>query len=206
MENNPHQIPKTNDYDEQMNPSASTTQVTPEARPGKTPDKNWSSWVKFFRWIHWKVVVSVFVGFGTVITVSLIMWQGAEWIRKSIDENVTAKLNDERVLRQIAAQIKPSLLFDGRESIISDMGAAQFIKDIRVTKRDNGTNGLPTVIAVDCTRHFASAPIMTSLHNSVAIVAKRGRLNSWEFDLIWIVKGVGAEDDAEQLYRLEFIP
>lgn len=153
--------------------------------------------------IHWKIVTSVFIGIGGFVTASLLVWQGAEWIRKSIDESVTTKLNDEKVLRQIAAQVRPSVIFDAKESIISDMGAAQFIKFIHVTERN--TNGQPKHIQVDFTRHFASAPVLTALHDSVAIFSDRGKGLSWEFEITWIVDETYI-DDRLRVYRLELIP
>ena len=153
--------------------------------------------------IHWKIVASVFIGIAGFITASVIVWQGAEWIRKSVDDSVTAKLSDERVLRQIAAQIKPSLIFDGKESIISDMGASQFVKDIHVTKRTK--DGWIERIQIDFTRPFANAPILTALHDSVGIYSERGRMLSWEFEIGWIVEP-SDKDDKDRLYRLELIP
>lgn len=153
-------------------------------------------------WIHWKIATSVFVGIGGFITVSLLVWQGAEWIRKSIDETVTAKLNDERVLRQIAAQVKPSVIFDAHESIISDMGAAQFIKSIHVTM---GTNGQPEHIHIDLTRHFANAPVLTALYDSVGIWPERGKGLSWDYSISWIVQE-SIINDRNRVYRLELIP
>lgn len=122
-------------------------------------------------WIHWKIVASAFVAIGGFITVSLLVWQGAEWIRKNIDEALMAKLNDEKVLRQIAAQVRPSVIFDANESIISDMGAAQFVKSIRILR--GGRYLQPVNIQIDFTRHFANAPLLTALHDPVAIYSDR---------------------------------
>lgn len=199
MAENPTQHPKAEDSRQQVEPRPSAESKSTETRSEKSADDKRPGWV------HWKIVASVFIGIGGFITVSLIVWQGAEWIRKSIDENVSAKLSDEKVIRQIAERVKPSIIFDANESIISDMGGRQFVKDIRVTERTDSK--LPKRIVIDCTRHFASAPVMTALHDSVAIFTKPGRLDSWEFEISWIVSGIEHEDDdAKRLYRLEFIP
>ncbi|MGD0815590.1 MAG: hypothetical protein ABSA83_18510 [Verrucomicrobiota bacterium] len=85
--------------------------------------------------IHWRLIRDIVFGIGIFAGVSVIVWHTAEWLQSRVDQAVTSKLSDDKVLRQIAAQIKPSLIFDGKESIVSDMGASQFVKDIRVTKR-----------------------------------------------------------------------
>ena len=154
-------------------------------------------------WINWKTVASVFVGIGGVVAASLLVWQGAEWVRKTIDETVTAKLTDEKVLRRIAMLERPSLIFDGRESITSDMGAAQFVKSIRVTERNKF--GQPKHIHIDFNRFFATAPLLTSLHDSTAIFSERGKELSWEFEVTWIVDETYV-DDRLRVYRLELIP
>ena len=64
-------------------------------------------------------------------------------------------------------QLRPSLIFDACESITSDMGAAQFMKSIRVAERDK--LGQPKHIHIDFDHVFASAPALTALHDSTAI-------------------------------------
>jgi len=201
MPEHPKQNPSPDDGSKKMKPSAPTTQVSPEAGTDERPNNKW------FGWIHWKIVASAFIGVGAVITASLIMLQGADWIRKSIDENVTAKLNDERVLRKIAEQVRPALIFDANEAIIENMGAASYIADngkgISTVKE---SDGWPRHIHIDFTKQFANPPILTSMYEVTVIIPKRGKGFSWDFDVSDVVQhGQGISTNL-WLYRLELVP
>ena len=116
------------------------------------------------------------------VVVATVLFGITEWIERRIDKAVEKKLTDESVLRKIAAQSRPSLTFDGnKESIITDMGAAQFIKDIQITKRTNAC--WPERVHIDFTRHFANAPILTAMYDTVRITPSRSKGFSWDFEI-----------------------
>ena len=197
MEEAPTNKPSADDRFKKVNPSVPAAEISAEARTQKCTHKDTR-----FR-IHWNILSAVFLGIAAFAGASMLIWKTADWIQESVDKSVSAKLSDDSVLRQIAAKVKPSLIFDGRESIISDMGAAQFVKDIRVIKRTK--DGWIERIQIDFTRPFSSAPILTALHDSVGVYSERGRMFSWEFEIGWIVEP-SDKGDKDRLYRLELIP
>jgi hypothetical protein len=153
--------------------------------------------------INWKTAVSVFLGVGGAVSVSLLVWQGAEWVRKNIDERVTAKLSDPQVLHQIALQVRPTLIFDARGTYISDMGVTQSVKSIEVTERNKYHQ--PKHIHIEFTRFLANAPLLSAMHDATAIFSDRGKEFSWEFEITWIVDETYV-DDSLRVYRLELVP
>ncbi|HEU0010376.1 MAG TPA: hypothetical protein VFT34_11225 [Verrucomicrobiae bacterium] len=138
-----------------------------------------------------------------LLVVATVLLGIVGWFESRIDKAVERKLSDEAILRKIAAHARPSLTFDATESIIADMGAAQFVKDIRVAKRKS--DGWPERVEIDFTRAFQTPPIVTSLYDSVQIGARRGRLFAWTFDVHWSV-APPTTNDTDRLYRLEVVP
>jgi hypothetical protein len=134
------------------------------------------------------------------------------WLENRIDNAVEAKsrsvLSDETILRKIAAQSRPSLIFDANGSILHDMGAVQYLKpdDIRVVKRDS--DGPPLVIHIGFVRPVSYPPIVTPLRDSAGVTTANGNGLDWEFTINWIVSPwPGTEtNDALRVYRLEIVP
>ena len=127
-----------------------------------------------------------------------------------IDFDISRRLTDETTLRKIAAYSRPSLIFNGKESIIADMGAVQYlhpkdasVKDIRITSRINGR--IPHHIHIGFTRSLSVAPILTSLYDVSQITAGHGRGLDWEFELDWNPLPNGT-NEADLLFRLEIVP
>ena len=126
-----------------------------------------------------------------------------------MDFDIGRKLSDPQILRKIAAESRPSLIFDAKESIVSDMGAAQYVKDIRITDRAKFEEvfapNLPKRIHIEFARPMQSPPVVTALYEMVDFKAERGRLSSWDFTASW--KGTPQNTNAEALlFRLEIIP
>ena len=128
---------------------------------------------------------------------------GKAYIDDTIDKTVAKKLSDETILRRIAAQSRPSLIFDGNESIISDLGASQFIKELQITKWSG--QGWPELVHIDFTRHFATAPMMTPMYDTVAIIPKRAKGFGWDFEIGTIIE-ITDKDKSKRVYRLELAP
>jgi hypothetical protein len=157
---------------------------------------------------HLPIVKEVYWWVTAIAVVAGICYGAVHWVEARIDKTVEQKLSDETILRKIAAQSRPSLIFDGKESVLSDMGAAQYLKDIRVTRRigNLSSNSPPTRILIDLNRHFANPPILTALYDSVAIKPERAKGFSWVFEINWIVEAADSTNDLSRAYRLELVP
>jgi hypothetical protein len=198
MPEHPPQKPNTDDNRKQVESTASAAHQSAKTRPKESADNDTR-----FR-IHWNIVAAVFLGIAAFTGASALVWHAADWIRASVDESVSVKLNDERVLRQIAAQVKPAIMFDAKESIVSDMGAQQFIKDIQVGQWN--VQGLPELIKIDFTRYFANAPMLSSVYADIHVTPRHGRLSSWEFGIHWSEVYMENRSDTNRLFRLEIVP
>jgi hypothetical protein len=197
MPNEPSKPPTSTD----AHHSGEPVSVRENPCPKTVSDKD--SYKTNFGKIHWGIVNSAFLGVAALVVASTLIFAMSQWIRGEIDKSVEAKFSDEKVLRQIAAQVRPALIFDENESITVDMGAVQYIKGIQIIKRE--ADGWPTEISVDFNRYFATAPILTSMYEVTFIIPKRGKGLAWDFDIHEIVSHEGMETNL-WAYRLELTP
>jgi len=153
--------------------------------------------------INWSIVKSIFVGVGSVVAASTLFLLAANWVRSTIDSAVERKLSDPTILRRIAAESRPSIVFDAKESILADLGGAQFIKTRTVT-RDAKDPELPRAIDIDFTTHLPIAPLLTPLHrDTVVIHPERGKGFTWRFNIEYQMTITPV--DGYRKYRLELI-
>ena len=126
---------------------------------------------------------------------------------KFVDFDIKQSLSDPSILRKIAAEARPMLVFNAEESFISDNGAAQFIKELKVTEWERGlTNKAPRHVHIEFTKYLQNSPILTDLSDfTVFVSSERGKGLSWAFDVNW----GGIDSDrvpAKRLFRLELLP
>ena len=120
-----------------------------------------------------------------------------------LDVRIESKINDADFLKKLAKSIRPSLVFDVNGSIIADMGAAPYISDISVSKKEN----VDFEIIVTPIEHLDVEPILESLDRDFTIKAIRGQKFEWIFQLKGI-KRLAMVDSAKyekQRFRLELI-
>jgi hypothetical protein len=129
-------------------------------------------------------------------------------VLEMFDKVVEHKLSDPSILRKIAAESRPMLVFKGNESIVADEGAAQFIKEIKVTRRGGmGETNLPAHIHIELTKFFPQTPILTLLTPSFCEVAvERGKGFSWEFNLEYGSIPMDKDIGNQVLFRFEILP
>lgn len=153
------------------------------------------------RYFHWSLLEAIIVlsGFAGLTIGAYI------WIKHEIDATVEKKLSDPKILRQIAAESRPMIVFDSNESILADMGAGQFIKSISVTSSKAEDGKLPTTIIIDFSTHLPVAPILTPLNygDGLTINSQRGKGYSWVYKLSY---GLYMESPkVARSYRIEIL-
>lgn len=142
---------------------------------------------------------------GKIIALGTVLISIYSWVLISIDKSVEKKLSDPKILRQIAAESRPMIVFDSNESILADMGAGQFIKSISVTSSKAEDGKLPTTIIIDFSTHLPVAPILTPLNygDGLTINSQRGKGYSWVYKLSY---GIYMESPKiARSYRLEIL-
>ena len=158
-----------------------------------------AAWLKLKKVTGWIAPVLV------VVTVLLGI---LGWLENRIDKAVERKLVDPFVLRKIAEQARPSLIFNGKGSILHDMGAAQYLKpdDIEIVEHGNDQGIImPTKLHIGFVKPVSFAPIVTPLYDTAYITASNGRGLDWEFSINWTVVPIQTNDEA-RVYRLEIVP
>lgn len=147
--------------------------------------------------IRWLGPVSAAVG----ITVVVLSALGAfvEW-------RIERRLLQPDLAREIAARIRPALIFDANETILADQGAGSYIESIRVTSEESGL----TKIVVTPRRHLASAPWLDCLSQPGAQVRwERGHGHDWIYEVSYLAYIGEAEPEGwgplPSRYRLEVL-
>jgi hypothetical protein len=102
------------------------------------------------------------------------------WIESVVDR----KLKDPEVIKQVAALVRPTVVFDHRGTILSDSGAKQFIENISVEMGSEEPGKEPRKIIITPKEHLNSPPILECLNDNFYVKPKRGNKSDWIFELI----------------------
>ena len=126
-------------------------------------------------------------------------------IRKYIEDRIKDALSKEEVLRAISLRVKPDLIFDDQEAILSDRGAAAFLKEHAIhIKRSTvfGDKTLPTEIRIEFNKYLTVAPLLTPLNaDAETVSASHGKDCDWIYILDYSM--AGGDDSYVRKYRLE---
>lgn len=157
------------------------------------------------------IAIGLVVGIAAVIAIPLGI---RAWMENQIDNAVEEKmrtvLSDETILRKIAAESRPSLIFDASGAILQDMGAVQYIdpKDIRIEHENWAGVVVPSQIHIGFVKPVSFTPIVTSLRDPATIVATHEKGLDWIFNITWTVLTAEgqATNDSAFVFRLELTP
>ena len=99
-----------------------------------------------------------------------------------VDWRIEKKINDPEFIRKISSNIRPSVVFDSRQSIEIDLGAMQFIEKIEVIPSKDPR--FPKKIVVSPKKYLSHAPFLTTLDETeFAIMVERGPKFDWVYHL-----------------------
>jgi hypothetical protein len=162
--------------------------------------------------IHKIVTVAITLAVGVAAVIAIPLGIRA-WMEGRIDNAVEIKvrsvLSDQTILRKIAAESRPSLIFNANGEILQDMGAVQYLKpdDIRVI--ESGTlagSAAPTKLHIGFVRPVSFPPIVTTLRDSGSVTASHDKGLDWDFDVIWIAVQPNTPNLESRVFRLEIVP
>ena len=115
----------------------------------------------------WRGVVAI------IVAVVGTLYGAITWIRNSAQNAVL----DEKFLATLAARVRPACIFDSREAIEADLGAGEYIQDIRV-KPAPQIYGFEIMIRAK--RHLAYAPLVSGINVDLSPQSvTRGKLHDW---------------------------
>jgi hypothetical protein len=206
MTNNPESKPSPNDRvdSEQHGPYVTADHQITKSSANATPGAQSNLSLSFYH--RNKAVIEPVIALLALIGA---LAGGFVWLEAHIDQTVEHKLSDPVILRKIAQESRPVLIFNADESIVADEGASQFIKELKITSRESisPTNmNLPAHVHIEFTKFFVNSPIVTPVTQFLGVATgKRGKGFSWEFDFTWGGYTPG-QDSEHQLFRLELLP
>jgi hypothetical protein len=146
-------------------------------------------------------VLAALKAVGIVITVILGLWG----LDAYLDHRVETKINNPEFIKKVATQVRPSLIFDTSGSILVDIGAIQYISDIKVDTEKRFPY-LPKKATVVPKSYLSHAPIMTFIDPVDTIIkAERGASISWIYSFD-ITGHVAREESEKTRLRLEVTP
>jgi hypothetical protein len=120
-----------------------------------------------------------------------------------LDARIESRIEDADFLQKLARHVRPSLVFDDKGSIIADIGAAQYIEEMGVSKGPRNT----LEIVVSPREFLGIEPVLEPLDDRYAIRAERGTKYDWVFTLQGIdaIVAEGSGKPTRQRFRLELI-
>lgn len=99
-----------------------------------------------------------------------------------IDSRVEKIISTTGFLEKVAARVRPSVIFDADERILTDAGGLQYLDRIEVPKNKQGV--FPTQIIVTPKHLMPEAPLLTCLDPIwFKITAHRGKAIAWVYEL-----------------------
>jgi hypothetical protein len=150
------------------------------------------------------VAWAVFIAIGGFFGVASLFYGGVHWVEKSIDGAVERKLSDVVVLRKIAAQAQPMLIFDMNGGIVSDSGGLAYIEKVEIAARDG--NSFPSKIIIHPKVLLPQAPLLSTIDNvMLEYGAGRGGGLDWEYSIRLYVVAPMKSDASGCRFRLEIL-
>jgi hypothetical protein len=139
----------------------------------KPNEVNWTK-VWRFLWSH-----KEFVSFLFGLIVGLI--SAFLWLDARITNTARQAVLSEDFLNRLAKEVRPTCIFDSNGTILADLGASDYIENIRVVLQPSSF-GMD--VYADCKRHLAYAPIVTCLNSGIFVVeAVRTPPNGWKYSV-----------------------
>jgi hypothetical protein len=120
-----------------------------------------------------------------------------------VDSRVKASIEEPSFISKLSRQLRPSVIFDEKSSVLADLGAMQHISDIRVATKADGA----VEVVVSPVEPFGIEPVLESLDETFVIKAERGNKYDWVFHLYPVQTLLVAEVPKveRRRFRLELI-
>jgi len=120
-----------------------------------------------------------------------------------IDLRIENKINDDKFLKELSHSIRPSVVFDQKNSVLADMGAMKYVESIDVVVED----GEPKKIVLSPKVFLGVAPILVCLDGHFNIIVNQGKKYDWEYELKHVDRILISQSGqiANHRFRIEII-
>jgi len=120
-----------------------------------------------------------------------------------IERNIRQIVNEDEYISKIARQVRPSIIFNSKGSILNDMGGMQYIDNISVEQSDSTR---PPKIVFTPQEFMVTAPILESMTpRYYNISAERGNGIDWVYTMDLTVEGKTPYVIPTEKFRLEIL-
>ena len=140
-----------------------------------------------------------------VVVVALITlvggFRGLEWF---VDQRVQEAITDEAFVREVASHVRPYVIFDKDGTIHADMGAMQYLDDIRVELLPFEQGEQTMRITIVPKEHLAYTPILDPIGAyEVTMTSSRGERHNFIYELVFVMWHGDEKERAR--FRLEIL-
>jgi hypothetical protein len=139
-----------------------------------------------------------------IATVAAILFGIRSWVEGYVDKAVEKKLTDTVVLRKIAEQSQPMLIFDENGGIISESGGSAYIEKVDVYHNPGET--APWKITIKPKVLLQQPPLLSTIDNVLMeYTTERGNGFEWSYIVSGIVYQNGQIGMKHWRFRLEVL-
>lgn len=102
-----------------------------------------------------------------------------------VGHKIDSRINDADFIARVASEVQPALIFDSQGSVLTDLGASEYIDNIVVTKKDSKESPAGFYeIVVKPKHHLRNAPILSVLGGfTIGYDSRRGGMHNWIYDV-----------------------
>jgi hypothetical protein len=112
-------------------------------------------------------------GAGGLIALALVFVSVFYGLTSWVDSRIKAVVTDENYIRRVAAEVRPSVIFNGKGNVLVDQGAMRYLdgsNGIHILGYQDEANwpGVPARILIRPKQHLAYAPLLIPLDPTVS--------------------------------------
>lgn len=142
-----------------------------------------------------RIVVEVF-------SVLVLLVGGIYGLTSFIDSRIKSVVTDESYVRRIASEVRPSVIFDSKGSILFDQGAMRYLDEIEVVGGTNFLQNFPVRIVLKPKQYLPQPPLLTCLEDiSLVVKPERGP----KFDWVYPLETSGGTELPVYRFRMEIL-
>jgi hypothetical protein len=154
--------------------------------------------------IAWEKFKTSLLAVASIVVSVVAILSAIYGIPAFIDNRINKVVQDDAYVRRIANEVRPSVIFDSRGSILVDQGAMRYLDDILVLTNNSDFHGFPVKIIVKPKQYLAQPPMLTLIDTGTGMTDKvqRGEKFDWVYtfdDLAGLVRD-------NYRFRLEVLP
>lgn len=152
---------------------------------------------------------SIFGIVGVLVAIASLYLSIYIQVSSSVDKRIDAKINNPEYIQKVAAEVRPSIVFNDEGKILHDSGGLKYIDSNIIFERANAPKSKKNNFKINITSkiYLKSQPLLESIDQSYNIKANRGKGLKWIFNVydVGITFGGSKRGGLQNRFRLEVI-